>query len=172
MRYIWDWVICLMTHIACIVSGFPPRIWKKYSINFFLTLNTNFPDFYSEHKMIVTFFRWKSQQFLVSQWLAFKKKLPEFLEKQKVPWISLTTLFFQVFPDSETQTQTQKLFYSTLIIHNDFKNRHMWIITTFWGRETYVKINKIIAGTDATPLSMSVGNLSWITILFVHSCYL
>ncbi len=53
-------------------------------------------------------------------------------------------------PQTQTQTQTQKFFYSTLKIHNDFKNRHMQNIKTFWIRETSVKTNKIIAGTDAT----------------------
>ncbi len=50
----------------------------------------------------------------------------------------------------QTQTQTKKFFYSTFKIHNDFKNRHKQIIKTFWVRETSVKINTIIAGTDAT----------------------
>ncbi len=40
---------------------------------------------------------------------------------------------------TETQTQSQKFFYSTLKIHIDFKNRHMQIMKTFWVRVISVR---------------------------------
>ncbi len=52
--------------------------------------------------------------------------------------------------DVHTQTQTQKFFYSTLKIHNDLKKQTHVNLKNILVRETSVKINKIIAGKDAT----------------------
>ncbi len=64
--------------------------------------------------------------------------------------VNVNVTFDMVMFNTQTQTKTQKFMYSTLKIQNDFKNRRMQIIKAFWVRETSVKINKIIAGTDAT----------------------
>ncbi len=50
----------------------------------------------------------------------------------------------------QTQTQTQKVFNSILKLQNDLKNKTHVNHKTFWVRETSVKTNKTIIGTNAT----------------------
>ncbi len=90
------------------LTGFLPKIWRKV-LDFFPDLDTNFPDYFqhfvksftwSKHEMkIVAFFRWKSHFFNFMIIRILKKVSGFFWINNKVPWIFLTTLFFQVFPD-------------------------------------------------------------------------
>ncbi len=109
----WNYsVFCinLMPHEP--VSGFPPKIWKKFpefSLTFYLTwtqismtildiLREVLPGSWNDNHDI---FQMKITIFLFSWQSAFEKKVPWFFwEIKKVPWLSLTfpDHFFPGFP--------------------------------------------------------------------------